>query len=1363
MQTAAAIAALMILGTLLGWHTLRQTEKNMQESLMNRTQMAKDALTALNIAALSSSDTAEEAAIGLQVRALLNVLASAEGDFRLACLIIHKPGGECILIHSNISDDFGENAVPVQKISDFGDLCRMLHMGNESIEEISDNQGNIHVIAVVPIHDPHSGKVIAAVGIGENKNNWKPVMIRAALPAGTLSLAFIVIVWTAAIKSTKQPRQDRKQEQQTGWMKPVSAAFAGLALTCYTAWVVHQNDIHIRSTAFEKLAASQSYEIIDRFYSLHYIELEGLARFIENTEEITDSCFQRYSTFLTRNPAVQAWEWIPAVSADDRKYFEESMREEGLTLFDIWEKNPHGNRIPASKRVMYYPVSRIAPMADNEKALGYDLGSEPIRRAALEEAARTGLATATNPITLVQETGSQKGMLIYRPIFNREQPSRLRGFSLAVLRMGTLLNSVIRDKSILLGLSVVHGVGMEESMASDWKPAGHPPIGRPSLTRFIPAFGKILSLTAYPDNDFYQQHPIRAGLSAALVGLILTAALTGGVSLVVRRREELERLIALRTAELQESEANFRSFFETIPDPILVGTWDGRILFVNKAAALKLEYTAESLSSMYLLDLYSTDRHGDATVLFTAILQGKQENVSLIMRTKAGIPIPVETRIWSGKWSGTNCIFFFSKDLSAEQETQQRMEEKIARTNERMRMATDSAGIGIWDMNFSQNQLIWDDWMFRLYGVNPADFSGDFEFWRKCVHPDDLDSATDLVVQALHAGSNFDTEFRIVHPDGDIRYLKAHAMVTRDDHGEPLRMTGINYDITERRLAQETLQQRESYLSAIIENQPGLVWLKDAESRFLAVNLAFARSCGKLDAEFLIGKTDFDIWPKDLAAKYREDDSSVMAGGKPIMVEEQILHKGESRWFETFKIPVLSGKNKVLGTTGYARDITDRKRAEERILESNRQLTEAMIRADRLARAAQAANVAKSDFLANMSHELRTPLNAILALSEALIEQVRGPLNERQMASLKNIETSGHHLLDLINDILDLAKVESGRLNIQRQWVLVSEVCEACLNLVQETAAAKGLTLNFRLDDPKIHINADPKRLRQMLTNLLSNAVKFTPTEGSVSLAVSLLADRHAVDFTVQDSGIGIAAEDMDRLFKPFTQLDSSLSRRHEGSGLGLVLVQRLVEMHDGSITVESEPGKGSCFTLVLPIGNPATDGKSPEKGDGAGGSNRSLEIISEPRQLDTSIGQPVSTDVKILYVDDNESNITAVGEYLQDVGFQVSIAQNGLEALKMAEYVRPDIFLMDIQMPKMDGLEATRRLRLIPAYANTPIIVLTALAMPGDRERSLEAGADEYLTKPVYLKELIATIHRLISKGKQSNGTTKQYDSDRG
>jgi len=397
-----------------------------------------------------------------------------------------------------------------------------------------------------------------------------------------------------------------------------------------------------------------------------------------------------------------------------------------------------------------------------------------------------------------------------------------------------------------------------------------------------------------------------------------------------------------------------------------------------------------------------------------------------------------------------------------------------------------------------------------------------------------------------------------------------------------------------------------------------------------------------------------------------------------------------------------------------------RKRTEEA-------LEAAAVEATQLARIAEAANRAKSEFLANMSHELRTPLNAILALAEGMLELARGPLTDLQVNALSVISSSGRHLLSLINDVLDLAKVEAGRLEVLPERMQAAEVCAASVAMVRELAAAGKVSLKACLPDAGLELYADPRRLKQMLVNLLINAVKFTPPGGHATLEAKAVPAQGAVAFSVSDTGIGISPEGLARLFTPFTQLDAGLNRSREGTGLGLTLVRRLAELHGGSVTAESNLGEGSKFTVLLPVtccGAPPPE--THETGQDLG--------LSE----DGDVSLPENSGLRVLLAEDNEANIEAFSSYLVSKGFNVSVARNGIEAIGRATELHPDLILMDVQMPEMDGLSATRHIRKIPHLAKIPVVALTALAMPGDRERCIEAGMNAYLTKPVPLGALL-------------------------
>ncbi|NES66028.1 MAG: response regulator [Okeania sp. SIO2D1] len=390
---------------------------------------------------------------------------------------------------------------------------------------------------------------------------------------------------------------------------------------------------------------------------------------------------------------------------------------------------------------------------------------------------------------------------------------------------------------------------------------------------------------------------------------------------------------------------------------------------------------------------------------------------------------------------------------------------------------------------------------------------------------------------------------------------------------------------------------------------------------------------------------------------------------------------------------------------------------------------------------AETANMAKNQFLANMSHELRTPLNAILGITEGLQEKIFGSVNEQQTKALQTIESSGNHLLELINDILDVAKIESGQLELNFTITTVSSLCQASLAFIKQLAEKKCIKLEMKLPQNLPELFVDERRIRQVLINLLNNAVKFTPDGGRISLEVQVNRQQFNPEankfqkflrIAVIDTGIGIAPQNLKKLFKPFVQIDSSLNRHYQGTGLGLALVKRIVEHHGGQVGVTSEIGVGSCFTIDLPYTLTIDTSNELELQP-----EPSIELIQPQQQI-----SPL-----IMLAEDNKVNISTVSSYLRAKGYRILLAQNGEEAISLAQSENPDLILMDISMPKIDGLQAIEQIRCIPNLVDVPIVALTALAMVGDRERCLAAGANDYLSKPVKLKQLATTIQELLKK----------------
>jgi len=591
-------------------------------------------------------------------------------------------------------------------------------------------------------------------------------------------------------------------------------------------------------------------------------------------------------------------------------------------------------------------------------------------------------------------------------------------------------------------------------------------------------------------------------------------------------------------------------------------------------------------------------------------------------------------------------------------------------------------------------------------------------------------------IQRRLAGENapFSYEVTALRRDGS-RFLMEVRASLYTLHREQYTLVMLR-DVTELKQAIERLHLQ----SAALEAAANAIVITDKNGRIEWTNPAFGQLTG-YTIEEANGKN-----PRELVFSGQQSGAYYKKLWQTI-TDGQVWHnwlvnrrKDGSLYDEEMTItPLRNEAGEITHFIAIKQDVTERRRneravqqyaveLERRVEARTAALTHANLELER-------ANRAKDEFLANMSHELRTPLNGILGLSESLLLGVHEALTNRQKKSVEAIESSGRHLLGLINDILDLSKIEAGKLDVYREAVYVRDVCQSSLAFIRQAALKKSIQVEYASEPVEVVVEADPRRLKQILVNLLSNAVKFTPANGQVKLEVRVEPEAGRLDISVTDTGIGIAPEDLKRLFNPFTQIDSSLTRRFEGTGLGLALVKRLTEMQGGTVQVESQEGQGSKFTVSLPWRADLRLAGAEQPG--------SRQAEPEPGQA----GSTPETPEIILLAEDSEINVMTISDYLEARGYQVVVANDGQQAIELARQFAPGLILMDIQMPVMDGFEAIRRLRADARFARTPIIALTALAMPGDEEKCLAAGADEYMSKPVSLQKLAKTVDQVFGR----------------
>ncbi|MFP4517536.1 MAG: PAS domain-containing protein, partial [Desulfovibrionales bacterium] len=577
------------------------------------------------------------------------------------------------------------------------------------------------------------------------------------------------------------------------------------------------------------------------------------------------------------------------------------------------------------------------------------------------------------------------------------------------------------------------------------------------------------------------------------------------------------------------------------------------------------------------------------------------------------------------------------------------------------------------------------------------------------------------VLATREADINVELSGELPPGSGQTRYWISSRFPITVDH-EVLGVAVLTHDITDRKRIEEELRKSDALLSAFGELQHTIMYAKDLQGRVIMASPSLLRMLGKEESE-VIGRTSREIYETGVGEDHMDYDRLVMES-ETTQVFEEIADTPHGRMvFLSVKSPYRDSNGRIAGVVGVSLDVTERKRLEE-------ELKKAKEEAERLAAGLEMrvrertlelekANRAKDEFLANMSHEIRTPVAGVLGMTDVLLQQ---ELPDEARGDLKLIRNSAGTVFSLLNDLLDLARIEQGKLELHTQDFDLREMLKSVVRQFEMQAREKeiGFRLFVAADVPR-YVHCDPDRLGQVLKNLLSNALKFTE-QGGIELDVSPVKQTDHLSrlrFTVTDTGIGIPKDKIDDVFHSFTQIDPTYSKKFAGAGLGLAISKQIVELMQGTIEAESEPGKGSTFSFTITF----------EKGRGVQKTSEDMLTMSDLPPL------------SILLAEDNAVNRLFLHRALSTAGHTVTEAVNGYQALEELGRGRFDLILMDIQMPEMDGLEATREIRSNGLAPGIPIIALTAYAMKGDREKFLEAGMDGYVSKPVDFGELARVI----------------------
>jgi PAS domain S-box-containing protein len=976
----------------------------------------------------------------------------------------------------------------------------------------------------------------------------------------------------------------------------------------------------------------------------------------------------------------------------------------------------------------------------------------------------------------------------------------------------------------------------------------------------------------------------QAGLYGTTGGTVLFAAANILIicALVLCSARGLDRVEAKRyqtEKALREAEENYRGIFEAAAEGLYQTTLDGNLLTANPALARMFGYDSPEQMVSSISDigghLYA-DPGQRAEFVRRVREEGTVSGFEGLGRRKDGGEVWFSLsghrlRDARGKVVG---IAGTMEDITR----RKRAEERTRQAEQRYRTLIERvpAVVYIQEIGTPGAAMYMSPQLEKLTGYSTEDLEDPDLRWRM-VHPEDRERMQSEDQRAVGPGEVVATEYRVLRRDGRVVWVRNESVLVEDETSGSRYWQGFMLDITERKKAEERLREAEIRYRSLVEHIPAIVYVQElaepSATTYISPQaeqmLGYPRERFTDDPEWWVGL----IHPNDRERVLTEDERTNETG-EPFRAEyRMIASDGRVLWFFDEAVLVRDEEDRPLYWQGFQVEITERKRAEEELQKARTE--------------AESASRAKSEFLSNMSHEIRTPMNGVIGMTELLLDTSLSP-EQREYA--ETVRSSGQALLAIINDILDFSKIEAGKLNLETiDFDLQSEV-EDVSALLAGRAQSKGLELASLVEPgTPTAVRGDPFRLRQVLTNLIGNAIKFTE-EGEVVLRVSLVgddADPVTIRFEVEDTGIGITREQRQRLFRSFSQADASTTRHYGGTGLGLAISKQLVEMMEGEIGVESEPGMGSTFRFTVRLGKGSQEGTAwppstnrnlktlitddnatnrqilhkqltswgikaamAEDGPGALEALRAAVEIGEPYDLAlldvqmpgmdglelaraikadapiaptrlmmlSSVGVDFRADARqagvevvlgkpvrqsqlydalaalmgapaeapseapaaatpqaeasaagaavparrsplghLLVAEDNLVNQRVAARMLERIGYRVDVADDGRQALEALQHNDYEAVLMDVQMPKMNGYEATAEIRRREgAERHTPIIALTANVMQGDREKALEAGMDDYVPKPVNREELEAVLERHVSPQESSQTATQ-------
>lgn len=776
------------------------------------------------------------------------------------------------------------------------------------------------------------------------------------------------------------------------------------------------------------------------------------------------------------------------------------------------------------------------------------------------------------------------------------------------------------------------------------------------------------------------------------------------------------------TEALERSEGLFRLMTQTATDIIARYLPDGTFLYLSPSVETVLGHAPGELIGKNCADIIHPDDREPTFARMASVVLGPPDTRAHVeyraVRADGSVVwLEASPRLIRDAEGRVMEVHDHVRDISRRKDAEREQAEML----DTLKLAETVAGVGHWRLDIASQRVAWSDEVYRIHGVDPDTFDPNLSAGIDFYHPDDREAVTAWVGQAIETGTCEAFRMRLIRADGEERIVSSQGVLQRDDEGRPVALFGVFQDVTAEVAAHRAVAASEARYRLLADNATDVIGTYTPDCVFTWVSPAAEAVLG-YRPEDMVGKSTLRfVHPDDRPAALAAFQAYVAAGPgatSPVVSYRALAANGEPRWMEAHPLALYDDDGRLTGFQDIVRDVSAQKALQDALVEAR----------DRAEEAARA----KSEFLANMSHELRTPLTSVIGFSGLLqASEALGPM-ERRYAD--RIGTASEALLSVINDILDYSKLGAGAVEMDPQPIDVAAWARGAVEMIDGQCQKKGLSLTLVVA-PEVppRLVGDEGRLRQVLLNFLSNACKFT-AEGVVSVAISAeAADAGArLRVAVTDSGIGIAPDKIDVLFDRFTQADQSTTRTYGGTGLGLAISRRLIELMGGEVGVESQPGQGSTFWFEVPL---------PIDADGAG----------DARAQAAMDAAAVAPGARILVADDAPANRDLVSTLLTGLGLEVETVGDGAEAVEALRRGGHDLVLMDVHMPGLDGLAATRAIRALAGpVARTPVIALTANVQPEKVARCREAGMDDHVGKPINVAELVETLGRHLRPAAQ-------------